>query len=100
MLALGIQKGEHVAIWASNIPEWILLQFATARIGAVLVTVNTSYQARELEYLLEHSDSTTLFLMDGYKGTSYINMIDEIMKNPEKFAEAEKSRLPWQERDP
>ena len=78
LLALGIQKGEHVAIWASNIPEWILLQFATARIGAVLVTVNTSYQARELEYLLDHSDSTTLFLMDGYKGTSYINMIDEI----------------------
>lgn len=78
-------KGEHVAIWASNIPEWILLQFATARIGAVLVTVNTSYQARELEYLLEHSDSTTLFLMDGYKGTSYIDMVDEIMKNPEKL---------------
>ncbi|WP_145838561.1 AMP-binding protein, partial [Bacillus paralicheniformis] len=85
LLALGIQKGEHVAIWASNIPEWILLQFATARIGAVLVTVNTSYQARELEYLLEHSDSTTLFLMDGYKGTSYIDMVDEIMKNPEKL---------------
>lgn len=51
----------------------------------MLVTVNTSYQARELEYLLEHSDSTTLFLMDGYKGTSYIDMVDEVMKNPEKL---------------
>lgn len=85
LMALGIEKGEHVAIWASNIPEWILLQFATARIGAVLVTVNTSYQARELEYLLEHSDSTTLFLMDGYKGTSYIEMIHSIMSKPEKL---------------
>ncbi|WFA06384.1 AMP-binding protein [Bacillus sp. HSf4] len=81
LMALGIQKGEHVAIWATNIPEWILLQFATARIGAVLVTVNTSYQARELEYLLDHSDSTTLFLMDGYKGTSYIEMIQSIKKD-------------------
>ncbi|MED1738284.1 AMP-binding protein [Bacillus swezeyi] len=85
LMALGIEKGEHVAIWASNIPEWILLQFATARIGAVLVTVNTSYQARELEYLLAHSDSTTLFLMDGYKGTSYIEMIHSIMEKPEKL---------------
>lgn len=90
LMALGIQKGEHVAIWASNIPEWILLQFATARIGAVLVTVNTSYQARELEYLLEHSDSTTLFLMDGYKGTSYIDMIQSITKDPKNLPKLER----------
>ncbi|MCY8032676.1 AMP-binding protein [Bacillus sonorensis] len=90
LMALGIQKSEHVAIWASNIPEWILLQFATARIGAVLVTVNTSYQARELEYLLEHSDSTTLFLMDGYKGTSYIDMIHSITGNQEALPKLER----------
>lgn len=90
LMALGIKKGEHVAIWASNIPEWILLQFATARIGAVLVTVNTSYQARELEYLLDHSDSTTLFLMDGYKGTSYIDMIQSIVKDPKNLPKLER----------
>lgn len=49
LLRLGIRKGEHVAIWATNVPEWVLLQFATAKIGAVLVTINTNYQAHELE---------------------------------------------------
>jgi acyl-CoA synthetase (AMP-forming)/AMP-acid ligase II len=78
LMGLGIQKGEHIAVWATNVPEWLLLQFASARIGAVLVTVNTSYQAGELEYLLKQSDSTTLFCIDGFKGTSYINIIDKI----------------------
>ncbi|WP_243387645.1 AMP-binding protein [Bacillus kexueae] len=78
LLKLGIEKGEHVAVWATNVPEWLLLQFATAKIGAVLVTVNTSYQARELEYLLQQSDSTTLFLIDGFKGTSYIDIVQSL----------------------
>ncbi|MCG2827032.1 MAG: AMP-binding protein, partial [Thermoplasmatales archaeon] len=53
LMALGVKKGEHVAVWAYNVPEWVILQFATAKIGAVLVTVNTLYKARELEYLLK-----------------------------------------------
>jgi fatty-acyl-CoA synthase len=77
-LSLGIQKGEHVAIWASNVPEWVTAQFATAKIGAVLVTVNTSYRVHELEYLLRQSDSTTLILMESFRDASYLEMIREI----------------------
>ncbi|PJK15831.1 AMP-binding protein [Chryseomicrobium excrementi] len=80
-MALGIQKGEHVAIWADNKREWLLTQFATAKIGAVLVTVNTSYQKKELEYLLQQSDSTTLLLADGFKGTSYIDIVQQVAKD-------------------
>lgn len=79
-MALGIQKGEHVAIWADNKREWLLTQFATAKMGAVLVTVNTSYQKRELEYLLKQSDSTTLLLADEFKGTSYIDVVHKVAR--------------------
>lgn len=85
LIGLGIQKGEHVAIWATNVPEWVLLQFATAKIGAVLVTVNTSYKARELEYLLKQSDTTTLFLIDGFKGTSYVEIVQSLMTSKENL---------------
>lgn len=79
LMKLGISKGEHIAIWASNRPEWVTSQFATAKIGAVLVTVNTSYRSSELEYLLKQSDSTTLILMEQFKDTSYIEMLYEII---------------------
>jgi fatty-acyl-CoA synthase len=55
LMALGVQPGERVAIWATNVPHWVTLMFATARIGAVLLTVNTSYREKELEYMLRHS---------------------------------------------
>ena len=51
LLGLGIKKGDHIAIWATNIPEWLIILFASAKIGAVLVTVNTNYKVFELEYL-------------------------------------------------
>lgn len=78
LMSLGIQKGEHIAIWATNVPEWVITQFASAKMGAVLVTVNTSYRTHELEYLLRQSDSTTLLLIDGYRGTSYTDIVYEI----------------------
>ncbi|HKK01738.1 MAG TPA: AMP-binding protein, partial [Desulfuromonadales bacterium] len=52
LLKLGVKKGDHLSIWATNVPEWVVLQFATAKIGAVLVTVNTSYKSAELDYIL------------------------------------------------
>src|SRR5438874_550949 len=58
LLALGIEKGEHVAIWALNVPEWIFLELALAKIGAVLVTVNTNYRAAEIEYVLRQGEVT------------------------------------------
>lgn len=74
-MGMGIKKGEHVAIWSDNKREWLLSQYATGKMGAVLVTVNTNYQAAELEYLLKQSESTTLILDESFKGTSYIDLI-------------------------
>ncbi|WP_445659457.1 AMP-binding protein [Aeribacillus sp. FSL K6-1121] len=78
LMKLGIQSGEHIAIWATNTPEWLACQFATGKMGAVLVTVNTNYRTAELEYLLKQSDSTTLLLIEQYRETSYIDTIYEI----------------------
>ena len=80
-MKLGVKKGEHVAIWATNIPEWIITLFATAKIGAVLVTVNTNYKVFELEYLLKQSDSSTLVLMEGFKDSHYIEILNELCPN-------------------
>ncbi|MCK9905268.1 AMP-binding protein, partial [Frankia sp. Cpl3] len=77
-ISLGINKGENIAIWATNLPEWVTAQFATAKMGGVLVTVNTSYRVHELEYLLRQSEATTLLLMDEFRGASYLEMIREI----------------------
>ncbi|MGD7052301.1 MULTISPECIES: AMP-binding protein [Bacillaceae] len=78
LMNLGIKKGDHIAVWATNKPEWLIIQYASAKIGAVLVTVNTSYQSKELEYLLRQSESTTLLLMDNFKGVSYLDMLQEL----------------------
>ncbi len=78
LLALGIRKGDHVAIWGTNHPQWLLTFFATARIGAVLVTVNTSYKIHEAEYLLRQSDTNTLIMMDSFKDADYVAIINEI----------------------
>lgn len=77
-LAMGIKPGEHVAIWATNVPEWVISQFSLASMGGVLVTVNTSYRAHELEYLLHQSDATTLILIDSFRGVSYLDMVYDI----------------------
>lgn len=78
LMALGIKRGEHVLVWATNVPEWVILQFAMAKMGAVLVTANTHYKAFEIEYLLKQSDATTLLLTEGTKENNFIEMIYEI----------------------
>ncbi|MEA2054166.1 MAG: AMP-binding protein [Candidatus Thermoplasmatota archaeon] len=91
LMRLGVKKGDHVAVWAYNVPEWVILQFATAKIGAILVTVNINYRAHELEYLLKQSDSTALFLVDGFRDVSYVDTVYKILpeikegKTSEKF---------------
>jgi len=79
LLARGVRKGDNLAIWATNVPEWVVLQFATAKIGAVLVTVNTSYKSSELEYVLRQSDATTLFLVQGFKDTDYVETVSTVV---------------------
>jgi fatty-acyl-CoA synthase len=63
LMALGLQKGEHIAVWAANLPEWPLLQMAAAKAGLVLVTINPAYRAAELEYVLKQGDVAALFFM-------------------------------------
>jgi fatty-acyl-CoA synthase len=79
LLKLGIKKGDHVSIWAYNVPEWVILQFATPKIGAVLVTVNTAYKSSELEYVLNQSDSTTLFMVKSFKDTDYVKTLADVV---------------------
>jgi len=77
-MALGVQKGDRVCVWTTNLPEWVHLQFGLGMIGAVLVTINTNYKSSELEYILSQSESTTLVLIEGYRDTSFYDMIREI----------------------
>jgi len=79
MLRCGITPGAHVAVWAYNVPEWLLLQFALPQIGAVLVTVNTYYKSHELEYLLKQSDATALFLVQGFKDVDYVGTLQAVL---------------------
>ena len=83
LMALGIQRGDKVSVWATNIPQWVYLQFSLGMIGGILVTVNTNYQSHELLYILEQSDSTTLFLMDSYRDTSFYNTVRNVMPEVE-----------------
>lgn len=78
LMAIGVKKGEHVAIWATNVPEWLLTLFACCKIGAVLVTVNTNYKVFELEYLLRQSDSKVLVMTKGTKHSDYIAIVNEL----------------------
>lgn len=79
LISLGITKGDHVGIWAKNVPDWLTFVFATAKIGAVLVTVNTAYKGHEAAYVLEQSDMKFLALIDGFQDVDYIQTIYELV---------------------
>lgn len=79
LLALGVEKGSHVGVWATNVPDWLTYLYACAKIGAVYVTVNTNYKQNELEYLVENSDMHTLCLIDGTFESDYIAMTYEML---------------------
>ena len=78
LISLGVKPGDHVAIWATNVPAWYITFWATVKIGAVLVTVNTAYKIHEAEYLLRQSDTHTLVMVDGYKDSDYVSIIREL----------------------
>ena len=79
LMELGIKKGSHVGIWATNVPDWCTFMFATAKIGAVLVTVNTEYKLHELEYLVKQADLDTLCIIDSYKDSDYVQIVNELV---------------------
>ena len=78
LMACGVARGERVAVWATNVPEWIVLQFALAKIGAILVTVNTALRAHEIDYLLRQSEAATLFTIQGFRDVDYLKTLNEI----------------------
>jgi fatty-acyl-CoA synthase len=79
LLAIGIKKGDHVGIWAKNVPVWLTFMFATSKIGVVLVTVNTAYKSHELAYVLEQSDMKALAIIDGFQDVDYIQIVYELI---------------------
>ncbi len=98
LMALGLERDDKLAIWANNLPEWVYTQFGSARMGAVLVTVNTSYRSAELEYLLEQSDSTTLILTGGVREPDeYIKIINTVCPElkDSKPGELNSEKLPF-----
>ncbi len=98
LMALGLKRDDKLAIWANNLPEWVYTQFGSARMGAVLVTVNTSYRSAELEYLLEQSDSTTLILTGGVREPDeYIKIINTVCPElkDSKPGELNSEKLPF-----
>ena len=78
LVSLGVKPGHHVAIWATNVPEWFLTFWATVKIGAVLVTVNTAYKIHETEYLLRQSDTHTLVMIESCRDSNYKEIIEEL----------------------
>ncbi len=78
LISLGVKAGDHVAIWATNVPQWFITFWATTKIGAVLVTVNTAYKIHEIEYLLRQSDTHTLVMIEDCKDTNYREIIEEL----------------------
>lgn len=79
LLQLGIQKGDHVGIWGTNVPDWLTFTFATAKIGAVLVTINTNYKLHELQYLVQNADLKTLCIINGWRDSDYVSMVYELI---------------------
>ncbi len=78
LISLGVKAGDHVAIWATNVPQWFVTFWATTKIGAVLVTVNTAYKIHEIEYLLKQSDTHTLVMVEYCKDINYKEIIEEL----------------------
>ena len=79
LMSLGIEKGSHVGIWATNVPDWLTFLHASAKLGAVAVTINTNYKQHELEYLVENADIHTLCITEGVFDGSYIDMTYEML---------------------
>ena len=79
LIEVGVKKGDKVGIWANNVPDWLTFMFATAKMGAVLVTINTNYKLAELEFLVKNADIHTLCIIDGYRDSDYVNMVFDLV---------------------
>ncbi|HIM28240.1 MAG TPA: AMP-binding protein [Planctomycetes bacterium] len=84
LIALGMEKGDHLAIWSTNHPEWVMLQFATARIGVVLITINPAYQESELKFVILQSDAKVLALIDRFRSSDYLQILQNVCPESSK----------------
>jgi fatty-acyl-CoA synthase len=100
LLKMGVKKGDKVAIWMSNIPEWVYAHFACLKIGAPLVPLNTRYKVHELDYILRQADVTTLFAMDRFLKIDFVPMIYEVFPELKecKPGELKSAKLPFMKR--
>ncbi len=97
-MALGVKKGDKVAIWATNYPHWLMTLFGAAKIGAILVTVNTNYKVYEAEYLLKQSDTKVLVMCDGFKDSNYVEIMYQLipeLKDMKAGTEINSQRIPF-----
>ncbi|MEU6888466.1 AMP-binding protein [Streptomyces viridosporus] len=78
LLAKGVEKGDRVGIWAVNCPEWVLVQYATARIGVIMVNINPAYRAHELEYVLKQAGISVLVSSLAHKGSDYRALVEQV----------------------
>ena len=97
LMALGIQRGHHVGIWATNYSEWVLTQFATAKIGAVMVNVNPAYRTHELAYVLDQSEANAIILIGRFRNSDYAAMLNEVVPElkDSNSGELRSSRFPY-----
>ncbi len=79
LMALGVKHGEKVALWATNVPHWLVLMFATAKIGAILLPLNINYKSAEIDFALKQSEAENLFIIDGYRDCDYIEVINSLI---------------------
>ena len=89
-ISIGIKPGDKVGLWANNVPDWLTVLFAAAKVGAILVTINTNYKLSELEFIIKDADLATLCIIDGFRDSDYVNMVFELI--PE-LKESERGHL-------
>src|SRR5712692_7049998 len=94
LMALGLSKGDHIAVWAANLPEWLLLQMGAAKAGLVLVTVNPAYRAQELEYVLKQGDVVALFFMARIRDHDCLATVRSMITPGTRNGEVSSERLP------
>ena len=98
LVSLGVRPGCHVAVWATNVPQWYIAFWAVTKIGAVLVSMNTAYKIHEAEYLLRQSDTHTIIMVNGFRDSNYAEIINELcpeLKGKKPAEALHSKRLPF-----
>lgn len=97
LIKLGVKKSDKVSMWGTNLPQWIFAYGGTAKMGGILVTINTNYRSHELEYILKQSDTNTLILIEDFKGNNYIESLYQVLPELKESTpgQLEIERLPF-----